>query len=262
MRDFSGLATQRLLARLCFPVFGALVVLVMRLRGYRIERLSEIRRAFAELVGQKRGPLLICSNHLTMIDSALITWAMASNWTYLNRFHLFPWNLPERTHYAHNLGLRLICYLAQCVPIVREGTAEQKRASLKKLEHLMAKDATVALFPEGKRSRDGCLDMESFGYGAGQLWSKRPDTTIVCLYLRGVSKGGFGVMPARGERFFVDIASVSPSTSSRGLRAARDVSRQIMNTLFEMEERYNSAVGIDSTGMAASTEPKTEEMAA
>ena len=88
----------RFQANLCrvllLPVGGLLVAMMKYVRGYRIENMAEIRRQFKEIwIEKERGqyPLVICSNHLTFIDSALIIWALASNFWYLfNYRHLVP----------------------------------------------------------------------------------------------------------------------------------------------------------------------------
>ena len=43
--------------------------------GWRIENAAEARAEFRRL-RREGGPLLVCANHLTMIDSALIAWAL------------------------------------------------------------------------------------------------------------------------------------------------------------------------------------------
>ncbi len=237
-RALVGLRVQRAVAHVLFPLLGPLIVLAMWIWGYRIEKKAEIRRRFREMTRGYDGPLLICSNHMTKVDSAFIACAMSSNWSYMIRFHRFPWNIPEWKNFYQSLGLRLICYLAKCVPIVREGTTEQKRESLAKLEYVLGRGETVAIFPEGGRSRTGKLDMENFGYGTGQLWERVPGVRVICVYMRGYTQDSYTATPVRGERMFADIQQVDVQTEHSGRRAARDVTRQIMNALHELEGRY------------------------
>jgi 1-acyl-sn-glycerol-3-phosphate acyltransferase len=260
LRTRVALRVQRVLAHLFFPIFGVLVVLAIRYRGYRIEEMAKVRKQFLEIARDSSGPILLCSNHMTIVDSAIIAWALASNWTYLLRFRLFPWSLPEWMNFYRNVGLRIICYLAKCVPIMREGSVEQKRASMAKLEQLLRQGDTVAIFPEGGRSRTGYLDMENFGYGAGQLWTRVPNMTVVCIYLRGLAQSEYSGVPARGDRMYVELQRIEAQSSYKGLRAARDVTRQIMDTLHQMEQRYFAQIGgpPSSTANAATAEDGDE----
>jgi 1-acyl-sn-glycerol-3-phosphate acyltransferase len=246
-----ALQVQRVLAHLFFPIFAVGVVIALRFRGYRIEEIARVRQSFRAIARTCRGPILLCSNHLTVVDSALIAWALASNWTYLFRFHLFAWNLPEWKNFYRNLGLRILCYLGKCVPIVRDGSVEEKRESMGKLEDLLRQGDAVAIFPEGTRSRTGHLDMENFGYGAGQLWARVPNVTVVCVYLRGLAQTTYSTIPARGDKMFVEVQRIEAQSTHKGLRAAREVTRQIMDTLYQMEQRYRARVGADSPSTAA-----------
>ena len=232
------LSTQRKLSRLFFPILGGSVAAAVRIRGYRVEGREELRRRFAEIVRQHPGPLLICPNHLTMIDSVLLDRALVSNWTYLKNFKLFPWNIPEWEHVRTNVGFRIVCYLTKCAPFRREGTPEQKRHVLDKLAWLLEEGDSVVIFPEGKRSKTGRLDMENFGYGVGQLSVRVPSAAIVCVYLRGETAVTSSGWPNRGDRIYADLKLVHPHSPHKGRRAARDISVQAMEALREMEEKY------------------------
>ena len=72
-RDRLGLAVQRAIGRLLSPVWIPATVALMRFGlGWRIEGMAAARREYRSLWGAGDGPLLVCANHLTMIDSALI----------------------------------------------------------------------------------------------------------------------------------------------------------------------------------------------
>jgi 1-acyl-sn-glycerol-3-phosphate acyltransferase len=250
-----ALQVQRVLAHLFFPIFAVCVVMALRFRGYRIEEIARVRQSFRAITRTCRGPILLCSNHLTVVDSAIIAWALASNGTYFLRFHLFAWNLPEWKNFYRNVGLRILCYLGKCVPIIRDGSVDEKRESMAKLEHLLRQGDAVAIFPEGTRSRSGHLDMENFGYGAGQLWTRVPNVTVVCVYLRGLAQTTYSTIPARGDKMFVEVQRMEAQSTHKGLRAARDVTRQIMDTLYQMEQRYRARIpapppDTDHTGAA------------
>jgi 1-acyl-sn-glycerol-3-phosphate acyltransferase len=229
---------QRALGLACFPLMGSIMVAILRVRGLCVEDMAGVRRRFADLVREHRGPLLVCGNHITQIDTVLVDWALAANWRYFLRFRLLPWNLPERRNYYDNIALRIICYLSKCIPIVRDGTTAEKKESMARLRYLLQRGESVSIFPEGTRTRTGALDMENFGYGVGQLASQVKDALILCVYLRGHRQQQRSGLPHPGDTLHVELQALKPDTPHTGRRAARDIAVQIMHTLQEMEQRY------------------------
>ena len=75
---FDSLNRQRVWARIFLFVvyFGSWVAMRVYAR-YRIPRMRAVRRQFREICKTHDGPLLICPNHLTMVDSAIVMWALA-----------------------------------------------------------------------------------------------------------------------------------------------------------------------------------------
>ncbi len=233
-----SLLIQRALGLVMFPVLGPLIVMMIRLRGLRVENLGAVRQKFKALVAANPGPLLVCANHITRVDTVLIDWALASNWTWFWRFNLLPWNLPERRNYAHNPVLRLVCYLCKCVPIVRDGTTAEKKETMARLTWLLARGHSVGIFPEGTRTHTGQLDMDNFGYGIGQLATGVKDPVILCVYLRGYRQKSRTSVPLANDCLHVDLDILKPVTPHRGRRAARDISIQTMERLQAMEAIY------------------------
>ena len=62
---------------------------------------------------------MICANHLTMIDSLILTYGLLSGQDHLRRYDRVPWNLPERANFQSHFILIFLCYLAKCIPISR-----------------------------------------------------------------------------------------------------------------------------------------------
>jgi 1-acyl-sn-glycerol-3-phosphate acyltransferase len=222
-----------------------LTVAVMRLwYGWRVDGMAEARRRYRELQsgggprGDGRVPVVVCANHLTLIDSAVIAWALGSPWWYLRRFATLPWNVPERRNFASSRLQRVLVYLMKCVPITRGSDRRQVAAVLDRLVLLLRRGETVLIFPEGGRSRTGRIDLENQTYGVGRLVAEVPGCKVACVYLRGARQSTWSAMPARGERFHVEVECIEPRSAHRGLRGSIDVSRQILARLEEMEGRY------------------------
>ncbi len=238
-RDRLGLAVQRAVGRLLSPVWIPATVALMRYGlGWRIEGRAAARREFRALWRSTDAPLLVCANHLTMIDSALIAWALGSPGWFLTHYATLPWNVPERRNFGASLASRVVVYLMKCVPVTRGGDRGQVAGVLGRLVYLLERGEAVLIFPEGGRSRSGKVEVEGATYGVGRVLGALPRCRVLCVYLRGEHQGGFSDLPARGERFHVRLECLQPTSELTGLRRARDVAQQIVHTLSGLEQRY------------------------
>jgi len=91
---------QYLMGRLFVVIVGPLLFIAVRLMGYRVRELSEMRKTARDLFKQHKGPWVICPNHMTMIDSVIVAYAMAPLYRYILWYRLLPWNLPEQTNFS------------------------------------------------------------------------------------------------------------------------------------------------------------------
>lgn len=173
-----------------------------------------------------------------MVDSFYLQWALCSPLDTMLRFRLFAWNVPAVENFKRSAPISLLTYLAKTVPIDRAGTPEHHRAVIGKLGHLLREGELVTIFPEAGRSRTGRIEPAEVAYGVGQLLRDVPDALVVCAYLRGDGQETWGPQPAKGDTLEVDLETLEPRTSARGLRASRDLSRQIIAKLKEMEDGY------------------------
>lgn len=215
-----------------------LTVALMRFGlGWRLEGAGEARSVYREL-RRSTVPTLVCANHLTLLDSAVIAWALGSPWWYLRHFAALPWNVPERANFAASLLSRVLVYVMKCVPISRGGDRRQVAAVLDRLAGLLAGGEAVLLFPEGGRSRTGRVDLERPAYGVGRLVSELPGCRVLCVYLRGERQATFGDLPARGERFRVRVEVLEPRSEHAGLRGSVEISRQVLERLADLERRH------------------------
>ncbi len=240
-RSRYSLSLQRGLGRLALFVLGPLSVAMIRVAGYRVRNLPEIREKVRRITSEHKGPWIICANHLTLIDSAIIAYAMAPIHAYWIDYGRFPWNLPEKRNFQRNLLSTIYCYMAKCIPVVRQGDREHIKATLDKCVHLLEGKDCLLVFPEGTRSRTGRVDQEDFSYGVGRFLQYAEDCRVMCVYLRGEGQKTYSDFPRFRERFSMDVAVLKPSTEKKGLRAQRDYAGQIIRKLGEMEEAYFSS---------------------
>ena len=228
-------------------------------RRYRIHELARVRARFTQLLRQDSTPMVICANHLTLIDSFLIIWALSPGWKCLLNSARFAWNLPERRNFYNNLLLRTLCYLGKCIPVVRRGPREETKRVLDRVGYLLELGQTIMIFPEGGRSRTGRVDKDNAAYGVGTILQETPDARVLCVYLRGRRQDQYSDFPVKGEEFRVELRMLNPHSDHHGLRGARDIATQIVQNLVEMEEcHFGSAV---STPPSVIVSPQPESSA-
>ncbi len=236
------LALQRELARLLSPLTTSVVAGLLRFGlGLRVARLREVRRAYRRLRRDSEAPLLICANHLTMVDSALIAWALGSPASYVRHFSALPWNVPERRIFADRPWQRALAYVLKCLPIRRGGPRREVADTLGQLGWLLGRGEVALVFPEGRRSRSGRVEVEGAAYGVGRLVRAVPGCRVLCVYLRGDRQRGHSELPARGDLLRISLCELEPKTDAAGLRGSRDVAHQITTRLSEMEREHFDA---------------------
>jgi 1-acyl-sn-glycerol-3-phosphate acyltransferase len=196
----------------------------MRFRRYRILDHGRVRAEFAALAGNRRRPLLVCANHLTLIDSLIIQWALAPGWRLFVRPGWFLWNLPDKYNMSINLFVRLLGYFGKCVLVRRKGPPEEIRLALDQVAYLLGRGQSVLIFPEGGRSRIGRVDTENFMYGVGRM-IQESGGRVVCVRARR-RPAGLQQHPKTGEAFVVGGPSCRRRRSR--MRADRDLAAQIV----------------------------------
>jgi len=234
-----GLRIQREITRLLAPVALPLVALVLRFGfRYRIERLAALRADYRRLCLQNSDPTIICANHLTLIDSFVIAWALGSPWWYLRHFRTLPWNVPERTVFATTALLRGTMYVMKCLPIQRGGERRGITEVLSKLAYLVSQGETALIFPEAGRSRSGRVEVDSAATGVGRIFKSVPKCRVICVYLRSEHQTTYSNFPPRGDRFHGRLDVIEPKTDHRGVRGSRDIAHQILARLADMERSH------------------------
>jgi len=209
--------------------------------GYTIEAVDRARREYRRIRTERRGPLLICANHLTLIDSAIVAWALGSPGWYLAHYSSLPWNVPERRNFAATLLQRAGAYLMKCLPITRGGSRSDVARVLAEFTHVLSRGDVGLVFPEAGRSRTGRVQVDDAAPGVGRVVRSLRGCPVLCVYVRGRHQTTFTDYPVPGERFRVALSLISPTSEHGGLRGSRDISRQILSELAAMERRYFDA---------------------
>lgn len=231
MQQFLGSIAAVVTAPLCF--------LFVKSRGYSIRDLKKIRNDVKNISREYEGPWLICPNHLTMVDSLVITYGLLSLSDHILHFRHIPWNLPERKNFHKNIFLIVLCYLVKCIPVDRGGLREDVQRLLDKCIQVLNWKQRLVLFPEGTRSRNGMVDRENFSYGVGRLVDEQKEARVLIVYLRGDGQETYGSMPRFRERFTMMVEAFTPERrEGGGLRVQREYARQIIERLASLEERY------------------------
>lgn len=237
-RDRSALTLQRAVGRALSPLWVTAVAAVMRFGlGWRIEGAAPVRRRYRALL-RSGAPVIVCANHLTMVDSAVIMWALGAPGWFVWNYAAVPWNVPERRNFAASWCSRALVYVMKCVPITRGGDRSEVGRVLARLAYLVERGEVALLFPEGGRSRSGSVEPDSAAYGVGRLIASLPGCTVLCVYLRGEHQREVGNLPANGERFRVLTKTLTPVSEATGMRRALDLSRQVVVELVALEQQY------------------------
>lgn len=241
-RERRALRRQRAVSRVTAPLWIPAAAAAMRLgMGWRIEGARALRRLYAGLRRAREGPLLVCANHLTMLDSVLVARALGGPLFYLRDFDALPWNVPERANFATTWWSRLAIYLAKCLPVSRGAARREVAQVLARVRALLEDGQVVLMFPEGGRSRSGRVEVERAAWGVGRVVASLPGCRVLCVYLRGDGQESWSALPRRGERFRVRAALLEPKTDHGGVRGSLDLARQVTTRLAELEREHLDA---------------------
>ena len=244
-RDRLALQLQRWISWInSFWFTGLFCLLFQFYAKYSCPTLATVRkktRDALDAAGDR--PVLICANHLTLIDSMIINWLMFSYVDYIRNWRRMPWNMPELRNFSRNIPVRIMCYLGKCLYIERGGNVSGQRLTLEKFKQLLQWRDLICIFPEGTRSRNGRIRGSMPTYSVGEICMQLPDTQVLCIYMRGLGQETYGSLPEKRESFYMDLALIQPSHVSEGKRGAKEISLQIMEQLGQMEDQFfNTAV--------------------
>lgn len=230
---------------LCRPTY-LFVLLACRVKlGYRIKDLEAFRAALWKRLDEKKTPLIWAANHLTLIDSFLIFWAVMS-WERMGEDKRIPWSTPEYRNYYHLGGwlrqrlIRLLMYLCRCIPFLREGEDEAsvrwRESVFKKCEQILQEGGSVFMYPEAGRSRSGWLEPRRPKDFLGRLALAAPEAQFLCVYLRGENQVYTTSYPEKGEQFRVKFDLIPAVVA--GETTPRQITQRLFNRLAELQREW------------------------
>ncbi len=224
------------------PIWVTASVLLMRFYfRYRIADLKELRAEYRRIRAQSDSPMLVCANHLTLVDSFVIAWALGSGFYWVRRPDELPWNTPEATNFGRTFFTRSLIFVAKCIPITRGGAREDVGEVLDRVKHLLRRGETALLFPEAGRSRSGRVEEAAAAWGVGRIVGAVPGCRVLCVYMRGRGQTTWGDFPVKGDTMDVQLACIEPKSDAKGVRRSRDLAQQIVRQIVRMEEDYFDA---------------------
>ncbi len=237
-RQAARIGRKRLLCRLLhWPTYAGCWLLLRLFGGYRIADLANIRHRFRE-VSDRPGPLLICANHLTYIDSMLMIWAFGSVRWYWTHYSRLSWNLPAEDVFGRKRLFRAVAAISKCIFVNREGSLRHKDDILRLCRDLLAAGEIVTIFPEGGRSRTGRFEVEKLTSGAGKIVAGLGDCRVLCVYLRSDRQERYANYPPRGSEFHVDMAIMEFDAEATANLSYREITAAIGERISQLEQHY------------------------
>jgi len=236
--DKFALFFQRMVSVTLYPFSGPFAYIYVRyIRRIKYRRPSYVRKTLLNAVRGKNIPTLICANHLTMFDSIYLHCGLASFWNNLFHPKIFSWNVAAVEIFKSTMYRRILTYMGKTLTVDRKGDSEHHQKMLDKYSYIMRKGDFCTIFPEGGRSRTGCVDLENVTYGAGKLLQSLQNYRVICVYMRGKNQKTHTVEPDKGDEIYLDVETILPKSTKPGMRGAREISLQIINKLKELEDR-------------------------
>lgn len=232
-------AMQRVVSMVTAPIWLAFTVLTIRFYfRYRIADVRAVRAQYRRIRAQSDAPMLICANHLTLVDSFLVGWALGSGFYWLRHPDELPWNTPESTNFGKTWVARSLIFVTKCISITRGGRREDIGIVLERVKYLLTKGEAALLFPEAGRSRSGRVEEAAAAWGVGRVVGGVPGCRVLCVYLRGRQQETWSDFPVRGEILDASLVCIEPKSDAKGVRRSRDLAEQVTRQLARMEGDY------------------------
>lgn len=249
--EVHAIRRQKLWSKILTPLIYVLVLLTARLYfRYSLKEISEFRTKIWKQLDEHDGPVIWAANHLTLIDSFLVFWAIFP-WHKIGRIQLVPWSTPEYRNYYH-LGnywqqrlIRFILYLCRCIPFLRGGedaaSMEWRQKAFDKCAWILKDGGSVFVYPEAGRSRKGWLEPHQPKDFLGRLALEVPEAKFLCVYMRGEGQLYTTAYPAQDEDFRA-YGCLLPGPQEN--ESPRAVSQRLFDTLAQLQEEWFKKSGL------------------
>ncbi|UPT75793.1 MAG: 4'-phosphopantetheinyl transferase superfamily protein [Elusimicrobiota bacterium] len=242
--DVKALRVQWAVSRALVAPVSLLVAAISRFYfGYELhEDVRRLRREIWAKLDAHPGPVIWAANHLTLIDSFLVYWAVFPTSRVLEDRRI-PWSTPEYTNY-YKLGgpvqsafLRGLLYLCRCIPFLRGGedaAAETfRQKAFEKCAWVLKQGGAVFVYPEAGRSRSGWLEPKRPKDFLGRLALEAPDAKFLVVYLRSERQISTTACPPYGDRIRVVADLVEGARP--GDTNPRAISQRLFDRLAELQ---------------------------
>jgi len=125
-----------------------------------------------------KGPIIAVFNHLNLIDPPLhiISILPRDSIVMAKEELFFYWPIPV---------FRILMDAAEAYPVRRRGTPEERLMAMKYAEEVLAKGLVFGIYPEGTRSKAGCLKE---AYHGCALTALRTGAPLIPVSIRGTEK--------------------------------------------------------------------------
>ncbi len=242
--DVKALRRQWLVSRALVAPVSILVAAIARLYfRYKIgEDVARLRRDIWKKLDAHPGPVIWAANHLTLIDSFLVYWAVFPTSRVFEDKRI-PWSTPEYTNY-YKLGgplqsafIRGLLYLCRCIPFLRGGedskSEEFRVKAFEKCAWVLKEGGAVFVYPEAGRSRSGWLEPKRPKDFLGKLAVEVPAAKFLVVYLRSERQIATTAAPPFGDRIRA-VADLIEGARP-GETSAREVSQRLFDRLAELQ---------------------------
>lgn len=213
----------------------------------------------AVLEAFKSDNLIVLTNHMTLVDSAILHSYFGKIFGYLGMikqsFRPFVWNLPAvenldilKNSYKNYFDRLLFRNCARLLPINRNDQDESNQTFAKLVEMTVKNGHVFNVFPEAGRTREAEFCRKNVMPGAAKaIHDIKKETgkfpTVLCVYLRSENQVGHSDLPAKGKVHLVSrILEVKVNENDSPLRQRKSISDQIGIKLEELQEIWKSQV--------------------